>query len=893
MRKIYHYFLFFIFIFCLYSEDCFSVEVFGRVTDNNGTPLSGVKVQFASAYTSARFEEITDAFGNYAIEVVTSAKDPDHAATALYCYPNPFNRQTVVSFTMTRQQDVELAIYDIMGRKIRVIANRQFAEGNNQLIWDGLTANGEPAAPGLYVCSLLTKAGRETVKMIVMGGYNVAMPVEREEPAVQKAGNNTFSLYTAYISGNDFQTHIVSKIDLSQKTEKNFKINKLTWVPFSTTENYLSYYDGDQYIPFFTKGVNLGGAIPGAWPGQMAVTSEQYARWFRMITDAGFNTIRIYTLHYPRFYDEFARYNNNNPDKPLYLLHGVWLPEEYDNVSGELYDLHAHTIGFEQSCRDAVDCIHGNNTIGHRYGEAYGEYKTDISKWIIGWIIGREIFAEEVETTHINHVGETNYKGSHLSLQTMSTPAEVWAVNRMDNMIKYERTHYQTERPIAFSSWLTLDPLDHPSEVYSYTEDGEPIDLNKVNLTDAPAGHFISYHAYPYYPRFIDNEYSAIDEMGQNPYLGYLQDLRAYYTNYPVLITEFGMPTSYGVAQFSTSGMHHGGVTEEQQGNYIMRIFKNLYDSDYGGGVNFSWMDEWFKVTWITNPMALGNRRHVWHNICNPENNFGLLRFDPNPKYFDKRQKDNFSSGKISTTEVSHDFVSLNMDATLRSSFNKGDTLWVAFDTYKRDLGESTLPNGRNVLKNRAEFLLRITSDSANLFVMKEYDLVGLVFQTCPTESFCSKKTDGAPWMPVRWQTDEENTMNYLGRLHMYQGNGTPDREHAVHISSNKISIRIPWILLHFSDPSNSQVINDNVNMDNCLNLRRCGGNYLLTTRTDGVVMTLIYNNENPVATKNYTWPDWDINKMEVLDESMYVETEKKSLSIIREGLRNNPFHPK
>ena len=127
--------------------------------------------------------------------------------------------------------------------------------------------------------------------------------------------------------------------------------------PFSTTGNYLGVYNGTDYTPVFIKGVNLGAAVPGSWPGQLAITAEQYARWFRMMTRAGFNTVYIYTLHQPRFYEEFARYNKENPDKPLYLLQGVWLREEYPlwDATNDLYTL---TDEFDNEIRNVIDCVH-------------------------------------------------------------------------------------------------------------------------------------------------------------------------------------------------------------------------------------------------------------------------------------------------------------------------------------------------------------------------------------------------------------------------------------------------------------------------------------------------------------------------------------------------------
>ena len=66
-------------------------------------------------------------------------------------------------------------------------------------------------------------------------------------------------------------------------------------------------WNGFNYIPIFMKGINLGVSVPGTQPGELAATTEDYRRWFALIKEAGYNTIRLYTLHYPRFYDELSK----------------------------------------------------------------------------------------------------------------------------------------------------------------------------------------------------------------------------------------------------------------------------------------------------------------------------------------------------------------------------------------------------------------------------------------------------------------------------------------------------------------------------------------------------------------------------------------------------------
>ena len=51
------------------------------------------------------------------------------------------------------------------------------------------------------------------------------------------------------------------------------------------------------------KGINMGMAKPGTFPGEAAITEEEYYRWFEYIGDMNANVISVYTLHPPGFYN--------------------------------------------------------------------------------------------------------------------------------------------------------------------------------------------------------------------------------------------------------------------------------------------------------------------------------------------------------------------------------------------------------------------------------------------------------------------------------------------------------------------------------------------------------------------------------------------------------------
>ena len=89
----------------------------------------------------------------------TTAVEPAAAephAFALYPnYPNPFNSRTHLSFSLPEDQpSVELAVYDLLGQKLAVLAAGPRDWGLHFVAWDGRDDAGRPLASGSYVYRL-------------------------------------------------------------------------------------------------------------------------------------------------------------------------------------------------------------------------------------------------------------------------------------------------------------------------------------------------------------------------------------------------------------------------------------------------------------------------------------------------------------------------------------------------------------------------------------------------------------------------------------------------------------------------------------------------------------------------------------------------------------------
>jgi hypothetical protein len=69
-------------------------------------------------------------------------------------YPNPFNPVTVMQFALLRDATVELALFDLTGRKIAILAQGNLPAGRHSRRWDGRDASGRRAASGTYFARL-------------------------------------------------------------------------------------------------------------------------------------------------------------------------------------------------------------------------------------------------------------------------------------------------------------------------------------------------------------------------------------------------------------------------------------------------------------------------------------------------------------------------------------------------------------------------------------------------------------------------------------------------------------------------------------------------------------------------------------------------------------------
>jgi glucuronoarabinoxylan endo-1,4-beta-xylanase len=127
--------------------------------------------------TTRKVAVVTDTSGSYSISLLTSVKLTDTKPAEFELeqnYPNPFSSTTAISYQLNKQADVNVTIYDILGREIKNFTMGIQAVGAHGVLWDGKNNAGEIVSRGIYFCQLQAKGETRVKKMFYrLGGNNV------------------------------------------------------------------------------------------------------------------------------------------------------------------------------------------------------------------------------------------------------------------------------------------------------------------------------------------------------------------------------------------------------------------------------------------------------------------------------------------------------------------------------------------------------------------------------------------------------------------------------------------------------------------------------------------------------------------------------------------------
>lgn len=683
-------------------------------------------------------------------------------------------------------------------------------------------------------------------------------------------------IITNYVE--DESKPLIEKLDFEeiQNLAANVKYN------FKSISQYFEKYNSgnddidESWESIFLAGVNLGVAVPGKFPAEFSLTFDQYLHWIKLIGKMNANVIRVYTILPPEFYDAVSYYNLIHHNKPVYIMQGVWakVPDDHDYFNTDF------TRDFQKEIIDVIDVVHGNAVLNEKPGKASGVYSTDISKYIIGFLLGREWEPSSVSNTiHKNSI--SHYDGNFISVPD-GNPMEIWLAKMMDYAATYETQTYSWQHPLSFVNWLPLDPMFHNTEfientkVKEYDNDLISVDFEKFYPTDLfQPGIYAAYHVYPYYPDYVflqENYAVAKNHRGETDnFFGYLSDLIQNTKGMPLVIAEYGLPSSRGNSHFTPLGLNQGGHSEKDQAELSLLLTEDIYETGCAGAIYFEWADEWFKHNWLVmdfeNPF---HDRKLWHNMENPEQNFGILALEDKIVTVDGLLKDweNFDDTDQIEVQSNSDATYFYLAAKLPYLDFKKHNLYIAIDTYDSDKGDHKLPFSDNLFDIGFEFLCAFNNkNQAKILVDEPYSVFTDVYNDY-IPVYASVYNENGSFIDElmlvnRSREDllgnkQDSIVTNRGQL-IFGNSANAESSNADWYWSKNDSnfeLRLNWHLINVSDPAKKFVLDD-LSQTKAIEVSNTEGFniFLFITDKNNNIITQ-YPEDEPFF---YTWQNWDM----------------------------------
>jgi len=82
---------------------------------------------------------------------------------SLLAFPNPFNPTTTLSFSLPHEARTRIAVFDLLGREVAVLADEMFTAGEHRVMF-----NGSALPSGLYFARLQSGDLAATHKLLLL-----------------------------------------------------------------------------------------------------------------------------------------------------------------------------------------------------------------------------------------------------------------------------------------------------------------------------------------------------------------------------------------------------------------------------------------------------------------------------------------------------------------------------------------------------------------------------------------------------------------------------------------------------------------------------------------------------------------------------------------------------
>ncbi len=147
--------------------DGMSWETFDSINGLNGNSVYDIAVDADGSIWLGTNGGVSHFFGeNSSVEGFETAETISDFD--LKSYPNPFNNKTKFIYTLRKESQVVLKVFNILGREVRTLINEHQSPGRKSFAWDGKDKYGNELSSGVYIYHIITDSFKLSSRIILL-----------------------------------------------------------------------------------------------------------------------------------------------------------------------------------------------------------------------------------------------------------------------------------------------------------------------------------------------------------------------------------------------------------------------------------------------------------------------------------------------------------------------------------------------------------------------------------------------------------------------------------------------------------------------------------------------------------------------------------------------------
>ncbi len=136
-----------------FNDNSFGSYAQNDLGDNNGGTVSYMAIDIDFSSVTHAVEEVPSVSQSIALN---------------QNYPNPFNPETTIAFSVPKEMNAELSVFNIRGQKIKTLFKGRAIQGQNTVVWNGKDESNKNVSSGVYFYKLDAAGQTMTQKMVLM-----------------------------------------------------------------------------------------------------------------------------------------------------------------------------------------------------------------------------------------------------------------------------------------------------------------------------------------------------------------------------------------------------------------------------------------------------------------------------------------------------------------------------------------------------------------------------------------------------------------------------------------------------------------------------------------------------------------------------------------------------